>query len=333
MSIAWIQQAVATYAVKATIVMLAPMLSVTVDATELVLRDNIGEGSSATDGLPGGESFRVGANFDTPGVVIPATPVAGTLKQARFVIFARRGSTNGPPVDIDELEFMQFVEYVFHVWTQGVEGDGDTFDENPIGNSVNGHIKLEVNKDGQGPASVTLLGETGGRNESFGTFLVSIDLTPFNIKVPANQELVMSLVSENPSAVLRISQSRLKPDGVTEDVYQFDGTRANEKPGFLSTNYRLPIPHYNGFLSMEVTSQAAPLSQLEISRGVESAVLLSWASLVGFQYTIEAGTALRPDEWTPFATELPGTGEKMELEVPIEPDSDRYFRLSRQSLE
>ncbi|MGK0187806.1 MAG: hypothetical protein ACI9R3_003597, partial [Verrucomicrobiales bacterium] len=296
MSIGSIWQAVArffTIVITFVLALFLPLLPSAATSAEIVLRDNIGEGSAATDRVPGGESIRLGANFDTPGVVIPPTSAAGILKEARFVIFARHGSTTGPPVEPDELEFMQFVEYVFHIWTDGVQGDGDTFDTNPIGDSTNGHIKLEVNIDGEGPAVIAALGETGAQDE-FGTFLVTIDLRPYAIEVPENQELVMSLVSEDSSAILRISHSRLEPAGVAEDVYQFDGTRDDQRPGFLSTNYQLPRIHYNGFLSMEVSGQS-PLPQpatLQISRAENSAIRLHWASLVDHLYTLEAGTSL-----------------------------------------
>ncbi|MGK0188928.1 MAG: hypothetical protein ACI9R3_004742, partial [Verrucomicrobiales bacterium] len=186
--------------------------------------------------------------------------------------------------------------------------------------------------DGEGPAEITALGETGAQDE-FGTFLVTIDLRPYAIEVPGNQELVMSLVSEDSSAILRISHSRLEPAGVAEDVYQFDGTRDDQRPGFLSTNYQLPRIHYNGFLSMEVSGQS-PLPQpatLQISRAENSAIRLHWASLVDHLYTLEAGTSLQPNGWSILANGLSGTGEEMEMEVevPIDQMTGRFFKLSR----
>ena len=66
-------------------------------------------------------------------------PVDGELTQARFVIFAR-DPLNQPK---NNLANIYGYPMEFHVWTDGVEGGADSFDENPQGLAALGSVLLQ----------------------------------------------------------------------------------------------------------------------------------------------------------------------------------------------
>ena len=149
-------------------------------ADTLVIRDSIGADSSLTDGMPGGTADHDGADWGTPGSGSNC-PEDGELAQARFVIFAYNGL--GPDfAPENNLANIYGYPMEFHVWTDGIGKVGvDSFDENPQGSAVQGHIEMNVNSSTQSFINVVPFGQTEDGPDMFTTFLVTIDLSSFNI--------------------------------------------------------------------------------------------------------------------------------------------------------
>lgn len=79
----------------------------------------------------------------------------------------------------------------FHVWSDGVQGGPDSFFDNAsTRNSVSGHIAVSVNSTSSSVIAVEAFGITGPPTEPdrFTTFLVTIDLSSFNIELQGGQQ-------------------------------------------------------------------------------------------------------------------------------------------------
>jgi hypothetical protein len=140
-----------------------------VNASTLVIRDSIGADSSLTDGMPGGATLHDGSVVNTPGLVVDV-PEDGEMTQARFVIFA----LNGLNLPENNLANIYGFPMEFHVWTDGIEVGADSFDENPQGLSVPGHLDIDVNTPTTSNITVAPFGVTGPPQNpnAFTTFLV-----------------------------------------------------------------------------------------------------------------------------------------------------------------
>jgi hypothetical protein len=173
---------------------LLALLASAPSASALVIRDSIGADSSLTDGMPGGSTDHDGASWNTPGLVVNV-PEDGELAQARFVIFAR-GVALAPE---NNLANIYGYPMEFHVWTDGVEVGPDSFDENPRGGAVTGHVDIDVNTSTASFITVEPFGITGPVSDPdmFTTFLVTIDLSSFNIALEGGTQYVMGLIQDN----------------------------------------------------------------------------------------------------------------------------------------
>ncbi|MDZ4658128.1 MAG: hypothetical protein SH868_11175 [Bythopirellula sp.] len=216
-------------------------------ASSLVIRDSIGGGTTLTDGMPGGLTNHDGASWNTPGLVVTA-PVDGELTEARFVIFARGPGPVFPPEN--NLANIYGFPMEFHIWTDGVEGGADSFDLNPRGSDVPGHIDIDVNSSTESFITVAPFGITGPSNE-FTTFLLTVDLSSFNLVLEGGQQYVMGLIDDNESnfitggGIYRISASRATG---FEDVFRAFQTPTSPafRPGYVKTQLLNSFEQYAG---------------------------------------------------------------------------------------
>ena len=230
------------------------MLSQSVYAEVVVVRDSIGPDSSATDGMGGGSTAHNGSIWTSPGMVF-TMPQSGFLNQAKFVIFAIDQTLSQPENDLaDILGYPMNL----HLWTDGVTGGADSFEQNPeLDLSTPGHIFSEVNTQSQSFITVQAFGETGpvGDPDLFITFLVTVDLSSFDIQLQGGEEYVMGLIHNNAvnfitgGGTYRVSGSSFTG---FEDVYMESiqvGTIP--PPGYLVSQHGFSFEQYAGHLSIE----------------------------------------------------------------------------------
>lgn len=221
-----------------------------IHASTFVIRDSIGTGPSLTNGMPGGVTDHDGSAWNTPGLVV-TTPEDGRLIEARFVIFGRGPGPEFPP----ENNLANFYGYAmeFHIWTDGVEGGADSFDLNPRGSHVTGHIDIDVNSQfNTGHITVVPFGQTGPVNE-FTTFLLTVDLSSFNLVLEGGTQYVMGLIDDNLSNFIsgggfyRISASRATGP---EDVFRAFNTNPTLRPGYLKSQLGNTFEQYAGSFTL-----------------------------------------------------------------------------------
>jgi hypothetical protein len=193
--------------------------------------------------MPGGLTLHDGLDWNTPGLVV-TSPVNGKLAEARFVIFARDLALN-PENDIAD---MYGFPMEFHVWKDGVEGGADSFDLNPLGNAVLGHIDIDVNTSSTSFITLAPFGTTGVSNE-FTTFLLTVNLSSFNLVLEGGTEYVMGLIQDNDDNFItgggfyRISASRATG---FEDVFRAFNTNPTLRPGYLKSQLGNSFEQYAG---------------------------------------------------------------------------------------
>jgi hypothetical protein len=201
--------------------------------------------------MPGGATVHDGSVFNTPGLVVNA-PEDGELVEARFVIFALNDE-NGA---INDLDTIYAFPMNFHIWTDGIEGGADSFDENPRGLEIPGHISREVNSQFSSFITVVPFGHTGPPDEptKFTTFLLTIDLSSFNLALQGGTEYVMGIIQDDsnfvaPDAIFRISASRVTG---FEDVFRMETTE-NIRPGYVNSQLGFGYEQFGGMFTL--TSQ------------------------------------------------------------------------------
>jgi hypothetical protein len=221
-----------------------------------VLRDSIGVDSTLTDELPGGSTAHFGgADWSSPGLVRETTN-KGLLSEARFVIFAKN-STQDPENTLADIS-TYYME--FHLWTDGVLGGTDSFDQNPRGHSVGGHVIVDANTPLQSLIDVQPWGHTGPADFpfQFNTFLVTVDLSSANVEVQAGQQYVMSLLKKGTNfgtitdgpplgGSFRISGSTAT--GPYEDLFRNNSSTLF--PGYVDSQLGFPFKQYAGALELE----------------------------------------------------------------------------------
>lgn len=220
-------------------------------AGEVVLRDTIGPDSSATDGKPGGVSttFQTSGNgWNMPGMRftnVTARPLR--LLEARVAMFGRDLVTGDPVNDIPTLLTQP---YQFHLWTDGIEGPGDTFENIPWGEESFGHVAIDLNFGGNDVLSVEELGVTGppGQTSLFTTFVFSASLSEFDVVLQPGNEYVFNIVerSNGDSIVLRTLKSALVME---EDLFKEIDQALS--PGYLGSQFGDQDINYAGFISAE----------------------------------------------------------------------------------
>ncbi|MDZ4657317.1 MAG: hypothetical protein SH868_07020 [Bythopirellula sp.] len=218
-------------------------------ASTLVIRDSIGGGTTLTNGMPGGATVHNGLEWNTPGLVVTAQE-NGKLTEARFVIFAR-----GPtPASLPEnnLENIYGYPMEFHIWTDGVDSGADSFDLNPRGNAVPGHIDIDVNTPTESFITVVPFGITGPSNE-FTTFLLTVDLSSFNLTLEGGEQYVMGLIQDTESNFItgggffRISASRSTG---FEDLFRANNSNPAIRPGYVKSQLGNSFEQYAGAFTL-----------------------------------------------------------------------------------
>jgi hypothetical protein len=288
---------------------LLALLASASSASALVIRDSIGPDSSLTDGMPGGSTSHDGGNWNTPGLVVNA-PADGELTQARFVIFAR-----GPgPAFAPENNLANVYGYPmeFHIWTEGVEVGADSFDLNPTGSPVTGHIDIDINTPTTSFINISPFGITGPSSE-FTTFLVTIDLSSFDIALEAGTQYVMGLIQDNEANFIsgggffRVSASRATG---FEDVARAWNTNPALRPGYVKTQLGNTFEQYAGMFTL------APLVPGDYNDDgkVDAADYVVWRKHEGTMTTLpndpHGGTigALQFDTWRANFGAMAGSG-------------------------
>ncbi len=217
-------------------------------ASTLVIRDSIGPNPGSTNGMAGGLTLHDGSVWNTPGLVVTA-PEDGELVEARFVIFGRGpGPVFGPE---NNLANVYGYPMKFHIWTDGVEGGADSFDLNPTGSPVTGHILRAVNSSTESFITVVPFGQTGSSNE-FTTFLVTVDLSSFDIELDSGTQYVMGLIQDQTNFIsgggfFRISASRAVG---FEDVFSAFNTDPSFRPGYVKTQLLNSFEQYAGSFTL-----------------------------------------------------------------------------------
>jgi hypothetical protein len=278
-------------------------------ASALVIRDSIGADTSLTNGMPGGATRHDGLDWGTPGLVVTA-PEDGELTEARFVIFARGPGPAFAPEN--NLANMYGYPMEFNIWTDGVEGGTDSFDENPQGLGVPGHIDIDVNTSSESFITLVPFGQTGPSNE-FTTFLVTVDLSSFDIALEGGTEYVMGLIQNNAENFIsgggffRISASRATG---FEDVFRAFNTNPALRPGYVKTQLGNSFEQYAGMFTL------APLVPGDYNDDgkVDAADYVVWRKHEGTMTTLpndpHGGTigALQFDTWRANFGAMAGSG-------------------------
>jgi hypothetical protein len=294
---------------------LLALLASASSASALVIRDSIGADTSLTNGMPGGATIHTGVDWNTPGLVVNV-PEDGKLTEARFVIFARDQSLN-PENDLAD---MYGYPMEFHVWTDGIEIGADSFDENPRGNPVTGHIDIDVNTSTTTFITLQPFGVTGPSNE-FATFLLSVDLSSFNLVLEGGTQYVMGLIQDNEGNFItgggffRISASRATG---FEDVFRAWNTNPALRPGYLKSQLNNTFEQYAGMFTL------APLVPGDYNDDgkVDAADYVVWRKYEGTMTTLpndpDGGTigALQFDTWRANFGAMAGSGSSAAVPEP-----------------
>jgi PEP-CTERM motif len=220
------------------------------NASTLVIRDSIGPNSSLTDGWPGVLAQHDVGTWYTPGLVVNV-PEDGELTQARFVIFASK-TVNQPE---NNLANIYGYPMEFHVWTDGIEGGADSFDENPHGGVAPGHIDIDVNTPTTSHITVVPFGHTGPGVDPnrFTTFLVTMDLSSFNIALQAGTEYAMGIIQDSEvnfitgGGFFRVIASRATG---FEDVFRAFNTDPALRPGYVDSQYNFGYEQFGGSFTL-----------------------------------------------------------------------------------
>jgi hypothetical protein len=190
-----------------------------------------------------------GADWGTPGLLVNVSE-DGKLSEARFIIFAV-DENSGPENDLADVYGYPME---FHVWSDGIEGGADSFDENPEGLAVPGHIDIDVNTSTSSYINIVPFGQTGplADPDMFTTFLVTVDLSSFNIQLLLGGEYVMSIFQDNEGNFItggghfRINASRATG---FEDVFRSNFTQ-DIRPGYLNSQHGFGFEQLGGSFTL-----------------------------------------------------------------------------------
>jgi hypothetical protein len=147
----------------------------------------------------------------------------------------------------------------FHVWSDGIQGGADSFAQNATGDAVAGHIDVDVNTPQTSFITVTPFGHTGpiDNPNMFATFLVTIDLSSFNIALQGGRQYVVGIIDNQnqfptDKGFFRVSASRATG---FEDLFQ--DVELTEIPGYVKTQLGFAFEQYAGAFIMEPEVPAA----------------------------------------------------------------------------
>lgn len=231
--------------------LLAPAAS----AEEFVLRDTIGCGlfsyercevgdtrtAWATDGGPGAFSLTdQSTTWSMPGMTL-ANPIGRDLivTRASAVIVVYDNLVQTDDVDLLEQTTLQF-----HLWSGGIEGEGDSFADNPMGAEVDGHVAIDMlfNTD----LFASRLGTTVG-NQGFphATYLMTADMTPYDVVIAADDQPAFAFAKRltgGPPIDFLTQLSVVDIDD--EDAYQTETTPSGQLPGYIMSQLGQPTPNF-----------------------------------------------------------------------------------------
>jgi hypothetical protein len=275
--------------------------------SQIVVRDSIGVDTSLTNGLGGSSTFHEGGTWNTPGMVVDVLNT-GLLNQVQIVIFA--GNVVGQPENT--LANILGYHMRFHVWSDGILGGPDSFNDNAVGQNIPGHTRVDVNTSTASFITAEAFGETGpGKDpDLFTTFLITIDLSSFAIELQGGQQYVVGVTNDLGNHVTGGGSFRQIGSRATgfEDLFQQDDTPANQLPGFLGSQLFASYDQHAGFLSITPTFAVAA-DNFTVLRGNQiSGGLVDTTESDDSYLKFNPGLTLNPSEppvWIEFEGTLP----------------------------
>ena len=143
----------------------------------------------------------------------------------------------------------------FHLWTDGIQGGSDSFDQNPQGLSAAGHIEEVVNSQSTSFITIETFGHTGPASNPnmFTTFLVTADLSSFDITLQGGKQYVMGIIDDNVDNYLtgggffRISGSRATG---LEDLFKGSTISTAIHPGYVNSQLDFGYEQYGGAFTL-----------------------------------------------------------------------------------
>ena len=140
-----------------------------------------------------------------------------------------------------------------HLWSDGIEVGVDSFDENPQGFAVPGHIDVDINSSTQSFVTIVPFGQTGPTNNPnmFTTFLVTADLSTFDIALEGGRQYVAGIIEEDANFITGGGFYRLSASLATgfEDVARaFDTTEI--RPGYVDSQHDFGYEQLGGSFTL-----------------------------------------------------------------------------------
>ncbi|QEG36007.1 DUF659 domain-containing protein [Bythopirellula goksoeyrii] len=228
-------------------VLLISVISADASGASMVLRDSIGTDPSLSISDVGGATTHSGTDWATPGMVLNA-PTKSYLTQVQILIFARDGEF------LPENDLADILGYPmeFHLWSDGIQGGPDSFADNAAAEpSLPGHISVDVNSPAVSFITAEEFGTIGPPTDpnQFTTFLVTIDLSSFDIVLEAGEEYVVGVIQDNADNFVSggglFRQSSSTMTGL-EDVFQIDQLPGFLLPGYLNSQLGLGVNQWAG---------------------------------------------------------------------------------------
>jgi surface-anchored protein len=160
----------------------------------------------------------------------------------------------------------------------------------------------------------------------------SVDLQLVNVRGPGDVSLYA--VDEFGVPVVYMSSA----DGIdTNDVFPVNvGGHSHQNWGFTAPGvYKVALQASGTLLDGAEATQSQKVeftfelldvpSAILIARSDDGGLMLRWASMPGVNYQLQSRSALNGGDWMNQGDLIPGTGEMMELEVPVMTDVESSF--------
>lgn len=218
-------------------------------AGRMVLRDSID--GSVFGNYIGGATNHEDDHWSTPGMVMDV-PVYSQLTQVQVLIFAR------DELFLPENDLADIYGYPmeFHIWSDGTEGGDDSFAENGRGDeSIPGHLSIDVNSPNSSYITVEEHGTVGPADSPklFKTFLVTVDLSSFEIVLNGGQEYVVGVIQDNKENFLNgggIFRQTASFYTGPEDMFQTDEQPSILLPGYLNSQLGFGADQWAGTITV-----------------------------------------------------------------------------------
>jgi len=236
---------------RTTLCLVLLLLALPTSALEVVLRDTIGPGSSATDGTPAiGAATNRTTFWDMPGLRFSNPfPRSVRLSKIRNVMSSFDLLSSTP---INDAEVLAGQPIELHIWLDGVLGEGDTFEANPGGMNTGDHPFFPLNFSQMDLITITPLGVTGpeGLPPDQATFLVTANTLSLNIVLPPSREFVYSVVESVNGDSIVVDQHPSRISLPEEDLFHFQ--EQEQSPGFLVSQLGASFANYAGYVAAEL---------------------------------------------------------------------------------